>query len=590
MTAIKKPEYNPENYDPKMKPTVVNKFQELNAETVDLKDLPKTKILAEIMSPDEPWVGSCRYLLCFTSLFMHIEKHTTNYYTDETTRKDFNNNFGLSGENCELSILNRERIYKVFLTVTGMGLINHWSKTGQHQNYEVAKDYVGRSMNFAGYRYDIITDDDRSVVMDKVKRMINIDIPVLAKYKTGWELIVGYDEHDNALILRKGNDTANKKDYTDGLENLICVTDTNKEKPDWKFVVSDIIETMESNGEGIGMNGYYEAIDFLLNDDFFNQAEDETLNAIKQSLVERYFIGHAEARGFSGQGFEWCFLNRYEEANKLADLYNQISYFGDQQHQIAWCGDTIFKMYGDDIRNRTVREKLVTVIYYMIENDMMICRLLKQLIGRNTPDVLTPHDRKTGKIYSTQIQTRDDITLQEIMKQIKVKNSVDVNLNTDIEQYGNVECAFDNGVLRVKGENGVWDQDGIAVKNGTNYPFKVDMRVKTDNANIHLYYGKSYISFRQHQHALDSLFILDMLIGLYLGYPNKGIIPIDEFIDITWIVHHDFMAVIVNGEVCHYGVNYPYMSIINSLNEKFRFGTANGNTITVEKLIISELE
>ena len=81
-----------------------------------------------------------------------------------------------------------------------------------------------------------------------------------------------------------------------------------------------------------------------------------------------------------------------------------------------------------------------------------------------------------------------------------------------------------------------------------------------------------------------------MLIGLYLGYPDKGIIPVNEFIDISWIVHTNFMAVIVNDEVRHYGVNYPYMSIISSLNEKFRFGTPNGSTITVEKLEISELE
>ena len=314
------------------------------------------------------------------------------------------------------------------------------------------------------------------------------------------------------------------------------------------------------------------------------------LKSIRKSLIKKYFTGHAEARGFSGQGFEWRFLNRYEEANKLADLYNKISYYGDQHHQIAWCGDMIVKMYGGDIRDRSIREKLVTVIYYMIENDMIICQLLKQLIGLNTPDVLKPYDRKTGKVYSTQIVTRDDITIQEIMKQIKVKNTVKVDFNNDIEQYGNVEWKVEDGVLRIKGDNGVWDQDGIALKKGTNYPFKVDIRVKTDSTNIHLYYGNSNISFRQHQHALDSLWIRDMLIGLYLGYPDKGIIPVNEFIDISWIVHTNFMAVIVNDEVRHYGVNYPYMSIISSINEKFRFGTANGSTITVEKLEISELE
>ncbi len=589
MSTAKRTEYNPQNYDPKMEPAVINKFKTMNEEAENMELLPKSKILDDIMSPDEPWVGGCRYLLCFTPLFMHIEKGKTNYYTDESTREDFNDNFGLSGEDCELSILNRERIYKVLLTVTGMGLINHWSKTGHHQNYEMAKDYVARSMNFAGYKYDIVRGNDKVAVINKVKRMINSDIPVLALYKTGWELIIGYDENDSSLIFRKGNGVVTQKNYTDGLEYLICVTDIGEEKTDWKDIILDIIQTMETNDEGLGMEGYYEAIDFLLNDDFFNHADDKELSAIKQSLVGSYFIGHAEARGFSGQGFEWRFLNRYDEANKLADLYNKISYYGDQHHQIAWCGDAVFQMYGSDIRNRVIREKLVTVIYYMIENDMIICRLLKELIGQNTPDVLAPYDKKTGKIYSTQISTRD-ISLEEIMKQIKIKNTVEMDFNTDIEQSGNVEWKLEDGVLQIKGDNGVWDQDGITLKKGTNYPFKVDIRVKTNNSNIHLYYGNSYISFMQHQHDPEGLWIRDMLIGLYLGYPNKGIIPVNEFIDISWIVHSNFMAVIVNGEVRHYGVNYPYMNIIDSSNEKFRFGTANGSTITVEKIVISELQ
>lgn len=579
---------NSTSYQPK-KPEILNMAEDaLKSNAIAF--LPFVKMIDNILSPDEPWVGGCRYLLCFTPLYMHLERHNTNYYSDESTREDFNGNYGLCGEECDLQALNRERVYKVFLTATGMGLVNHWSKTGQHQNYEMAKDYIARSMRFAGYDYDILADTDENSVMNTAKRMINADIPVLVQYESGWELIVGYNETDNTLTLRKGGGTVDKKDFTDGLKHLVCVTDTNREKSDLTTVVSDIIETMETSGDGTGMNGYYDAIDFLQNDKFFDNGNNETLNSIKQSLVWGYFISHAEARGFSGIGFEWRFFNRYETDEKTAELYNKISYYGDQHHQIAWCGDSVCKMYGGDIRSKELREKLITIIYYLMENDMIVCRLLKQLIGLDTPDVITPRDRKTGKLYSTQIAVRDDITADEMLSRLKVKNTVSIDFIKDIEESGNVHLKLENGLLQVKSCNNVYDQDGIALKKATTYPFKVDMRVKTDSMNIHLYYGNAYISLRQHPHCLDSLWIRDMLIGLYLGYPDRGIVPIDKFIDLTWIVHRDFMAVIVNGEVHHYGSNYPYMNVMGAAHEKFRFGTASGSTITVEKLAISELE
>lgn len=588
MCAVKKTESTPQSYSPK-KPAIVE-MAKASMEHQKSGTFSPMAVLENIVSPDEPWVGSCSYLLCFTSLFMYVERNSRDYYHDESTKKDFNGNFGFGDEeNTELALLNRERIYKVFLTVTGMGLVNHWSHVWSSQNYEKAEGFLERSMRFCGYGYEIFDDITADSVMDRVKVSICSDIPVMASYESGWELVIGYDETEGALILRKGEGTVLKKEYTEGLKSLLCVTETGLEKSDWRDIVKDIIDTMETDDAETGINGYYKVIDYLLDDSNFSNLSDEEAGPVANSIIWGYYVSHAEMRGFSGQGFEWRFLNRYEQVNEMADLFCQCSYYGDQHHQIAWCGDNIFKMYGGDIRSRVLREKLAIVIYYFIENDMILCRFLKQAVGLDTPDVLVPRDRATGKIYSTQIVTDDQITAKEILADVKVKNSFTVDFDHDLKPYESAKLVRKDDCIEITSHNDVWGQDGIAVTKTVNYPFKVDMCAKTDNMNIHLYYEEAYISFRQHPHCPDSLWIRDMLLGLYLGY-DGGMFPVDEFADITWIVNREYMAVIVDGKVLHYGKNYPFMSILNNKTDEFRFGTAEGSTMTVKKLVISELE
>lgn len=586
--AVKKPEQAPQDYSPK-KPAIV-KMAKNSIEIEKSNALLPSAMLENIVSPNEPWVGSCSYLLCLTSLFMYLERDTEDYYHDESMKADFNGNFGFGDEkNTELALLNRERIYKVFLTVTGMGLVNHWSNVWQTQNYEKAEGFLERSMRFCGYGFEIFDDITPASVMERVKLSICLNVPIMASYESGWELVIGYDETEGALILRKGEGTVQKKDYTKGLKSLLCVTETGLEKPDWRDIVKDIIDTMETDDAETGINGYYKVIDYLLDDSNFSDLSDEEAGPVANSIIWGYYVSHAEMRGFSGMGFEWRFLNRYNEVNEMADLFCQLSYYGDQHHQIAWCGDNIFKMYGGDIRNRVLREKLAIVVYYFIENDMLICRLLKQVIGLDTPDALIPKDRTTGEIYSTQIKVNEKITAEEILADIKVINCFTVDFDNDLKPYESAELTRKDDYIEITSHNDVWGQDGIAVAKKVNYPFRVDMRAKTDNMNIHLYYEEAYISFRQHPHCPDSFWIRDMLLGLYLGYDGGGI-PVDEFVDIIWVVNREYMAVIVDGKVLHYGKNYPFMRILNNKTDEFRFGTAEGSKLTVEKIVISELE
>ena len=551
----------------------------------DLERLPRSKTLEGVISPDEPWVGGCQYLLCFTSLLMHTEKHNgnTDFFADPKTRDDFNGNLGFNGDN-GIALMNRERIYKVFLTVTGMGLANSWRSNGNPFSYEVAKDYVARSMSFAGYEYEVVENTGKDVVMAKIRVAINSNVPVLARYKSEWELVIGYDIDKDTLTIRKGGGSVSVKDYADGVEYLVCVTGTDREKSDLKTVISGIIETMETGGEGFGPQAYYEAIEYFSNDEFFENADDDTLKKARKHQVYDFFVGHAEARGFSGMGFSWRFMNR--NTADMTDTLHELGVSGDQHHQIAWSGDHLCGEFGN-LRDRSVRQAMIYVIYQMIENDMITCRLLKKLIGLDTPDALKPLARKTGKMLNTQIQTKE-MTVNQVMAKTKVKSIINVDFDNDLMPPDNKDWQIENGAVVIK--SAANQENSMTVNKDFTLPFKIDMRVKTDSTNIHLYYRRGNVLLEGWRHLPGELRIADITTGLDLGYAGRCVLQVDRFMDVSWIVHRDFTAVIVDGEVRHYGENYPYMNIGDIPAGKIRFGAAKGSTVTVEQLAVSELE
>ena len=585
----------PEDFGPR-EPEIVRITRHLRRASAAI--LPTAHTLDGILSPYEPWCGSCGFLLCLTSLYMYAERGRggRNYYDDRTTLDDFNDNFGNSEDDATMADLNRERIYKVLLTASGMGLVNHYDKSGaQHMNYEVTPGYLDRAMRFLGYTWEALPPENAEELMLSVRLSIGAEtgIPVLAQYRDGWALIVGYDTARNMFVLRKGAQNEERENDLSDLVRLVIVTDTNgtsAASADWKSFVRDIISVMETDAPGLGMQGYRNVIAALRDDAFFeNMTAEQSLN-FGNTLVWGWFISHSEARGFSGQGFEWRFLNRYPEANRLAELWCQLSYYGDQHHQIGWCGYNIFTAAGNDIRPRSVREKMICAVYHIIDNDRIMCRILKQIIGLDTPDVLCVGDPETGEIFDTQIRAREEeVSHDEMMAGIRIHGTRDIDLTKELVPIGGTEPAYENGRLMFTGNNGIDDLAGMQLKTPISVPFLVRMRMKTTRHNVHIYFGDGCITFRKHPHTSDSLYIRDNAIGLYYGYDQRGEEPADTFFDLEWLVTETRFVVAVDGEVRHYGENYPYMKMPSLGTDVFRFGTADGNTLTVESLSVSEV-
>ena len=578
----------PEDYGPK-KPEIIRMAKELRK--TELTRLPETMILENVLSPYEPWVGGCGYLLCLTSLYMYAERGRQDFYEDRSMLADFNGNLGFGEEDSPMTALNRERIYKVLLTATGMGVFNHFRPTGtQYSYYEATPGYLDRSMRFCGYAYEELSAEGSENLTDRVRISIGADIPVLAEYEDGWALIVGYDCQRAVYILRKGEANEEREIGCAQLKRMVIVTDTNGTPSDWKTLLREVIEVMETDAPDLGMQGYDSLIHALRDDAFFADMTAEESLKWGNTVVWSWFIQHSEARGFSGMGFEWRFLNRHEDANRLADLWCKLSYYGDQHHQIGWCGYNIFTAAGNDIRPKQVRERMIEAVFHMMDNDRLICRILKELIGLDTPDVLLAKDPDSGEIFDTQIRVREDASYNEMMEDIRIRQTHEIDLVGDLEPIGGVEPVMEDGRLVITGNNGIDDMAGMQLKTPVTVPFLVRMRMKTTRNNVHIYFGDGCITFRKHPHTYDSLYIRDNAIGLYYGYDQKGEVEPDTFFTLEWLVGKDRFAVAVDGEVRHYGENYPYMHMPSLWKDSLRFGTADGNTLTIENMVVMEVE
>ena len=123
-------------------------------------------------------------------------------------------------------------------------------------------------------------------------------------------------------------------------------------------------------------------------------------------------------------------------------------------------------------------------------------------------------------------------------------------------------------------------------------PLKIDVTMKTDRENIRLHYNRAQVILNWESNRAE-LRIHDTLTGRAFGYPGKGLVPPDEFVDISWVLHNDFMALMVNGDLRLFAGNFPYNDILKespqTISEHVKIGSAFGSTVTIKSLKIKEL-
>ena len=136
-------------------------------------------------------------------------------------------------------------------------------------------------------------------------------------------------------------------------------------------------------------------------------------------------------------------------------------------------------------------------------------------------------------------------------------------------------------------------------------PLKIEMRAKTDSTNMRIYYSHNQVPkdwtgyncggfiMLNWWHKLDTLRVHDMYCPNMHSYENAGHIPINEFIDLEWILGEKVMAVKVNGEVRAASCEFDYIEALKNgtkIAGHIYPAPGRGSTVTVERLRITELK
>jgi hypothetical protein len=162
----------------------------------------------------------------------------------------------------------------------------------------------------------------------------------------------------------------------------------------------------------------------------------------------------------------------------------------------------------------------------------------------------------------------------------------EIDLKTMIPPTNKKSASFTNGELIIHSSS-------VQTPESYMFPLSIDVTVKTDSTNIRLYYKDARVILNWEVRK-DELRIHDMLTGKGYGYWDRGRVPENEYVDVTWILDRTEMLVLVNDELRHVDDDYPYMAARavtqnQKICEPFKISGAFGSIVAVKSLKITEL-
>ncbi|HEY3281167.1 MAG TPA: hypothetical protein VGN26_02745 [Armatimonadota bacterium] len=294
-------------------------------------------ILESVIPVGTPWGGpeSRRYLSGFVSMLMQIE--------------------GLEGDRKELHA-KHERLYHLYLAVTGIGVSSIWNERLFPCSHEVLvdrffQDYVQRTMAYAGYQYSILERADLAAAKDRIVASIDLGRPVLScSTASEWSLVTGYDQGGDTLIGWDGAHTywGRPELEPDGyLESKMFATASwpgtlsrlvfveGKTTP--QNASADVLRQMVRVMEDQRPKGCDREFRALLYDDAFCQSADEDRFHSLWQYVNDYVGWYAENRCFSAFGLHILAEAEDVKANKeLVDNLHYVAGHFFHTHDLCW--------------------------------------------------------------------------------------------------------------------------------------------------------------------------------------------------------------------------------------------------------------
>ncbi|MDF2686699.1 MAG: hypothetical protein K0S55_1881, partial [Clostridia bacterium] len=259
------------------------------------------------------------------------------------------------------------------------------------------------------------------------------------------------------------------------------------------------------------------------------------------------------------------------------------------------------------LRSSAARKKLIYALSMLKENDEITVKHIKnalQLPDNNPSDVLSHICRTKNmllwnkKIIIKEYCVSEDtkVTAESILKQCKSLKRTEVDLKDAVLAQGNIIYDSETGVIKNDerwrpGNRRCTLTSSIATKFSFNAPLKIDATITTDSRDFSLYYGEGELKINNPQNDPGAMFITDISVDYCMDFHPDVKAPEGSELNITWILQKDFMAVLLDGQLVHYGENYPYMNIdLPFPTAPVRFGTTNGGTSIIKALTVSELE
>jgi len=184
------------------------------------------------------------------------------------------------------------------------------------------------------------------------------------------------------------------------------------------------------------------------------------------------------------------------------------------------------------------------------------------------------------------------ILIEKLNNTVFNSNPINIDINTlEKNQEGDMKVWYENGLLNMKIDE-ARRNNYVATPQSFSLPLKINLRAKTDSVDIRLRYGdgRLILNFVNNPSSLQLICVKNGKGGVV---KSNGEIPINEFVDIEWIITKECMAVKINGELRHIASDYNYIDEFTN-NAEYNprhpvlICAAYNSTVTVESLEITE--
>ena len=199
-------------------------------------------------------------------------------------------------------------------------------------------------------------------------------------------------------------------------------------------------------------------------------------------------------------------------------------------------------------------------------------------------DLLMPIRIKQGAAdkYKMVEETK---TIAEIAESISVSSHTPINFDEDIVVYGNITRSQSGDEFAISNSN---SEAMIATIKQFSVPARIDATLKIDTKDLFIRFHKGDLIFHDIKKGRNDESVLFKDISTNHNYWIKSQLPANEYADVMWILEKDFMAIIINNEVIHYGVNYPYFDTDCGF-DGVKVGVPKGGTLSIKSLEVTSL-